>query len=256
MKRFLQKLRGRPSVPRLRRQLSDRFMQEFDNTVRYGPFVGYRIPSSSHWGGLSRPAMMLGLYEKEVQDALSQLSKRWPILVDIGAADGFFAVGGVYSGLFHKAIAFEMSPSGRRVIQEAARLNDVLNRVEIKGKAERRFISDIDEFAPEKSLIMMDIEGAEFDLLDNELIIELEKSAFIVEIHDFLIEDGTARLQKLIESMSRSHDVALVPTGARDLSKFPELQHLSDNERWLLCSEGRTRLMRWLIATPANESAA
>ena len=40
--------------------------------------------------------------------------------------------------------------------------------------------------------------------------------------------------------------ISTLTTTARDLSKFPELSNYADSERWLIASEGRSKLMTWL----------
>jgi hypothetical protein len=42
----------------------------------------------------------------------------------------------------------------------------------------------------------------------------------------------------------------LMQMGSRYLSVFPELKELTDTDHWLLCSEGRSRLMQWLRFDP------
>ena len=44
--------------------------------------------------------------------------------------------------------------------------------------------------------------------------------------------------------------ISKLTTTSRDLSKFPELFDLPDSERWLIASEGRSKLMTWLRLDP------
>ena len=41
-------------------------------------------------------------------------------------------------------------------------------------------------------------------------------------------------------------------TGARDPAQFEELAMLEDTDRWLIASEGRKRLMHWLVLRPRD----
>jgi hypothetical protein len=41
----------------------------------------------------------------------------------------------------------------------------------------------------------------------------------------------------------------------RDLSTIPEMASLSDSDRWLLCSESRPFLMRWVHCVPQQKAA-
>lgn len=244
------KLRGRPSVPRERRRLSDVLMSEYRGTVQYGPLTGYKIPTESHWGALARPAMLLGLYEREVVSALVERAKNRDILIDVGAADGFFAVGLVASGVFRTSFAFEISASGRQIIKKSCQLNGVLDDVEIYGKFDEEFLLNADNLDLTRAVVLIDIEGDEFSLLDSPLIHQLREAIIVVELHDFHFEDGAALKAALIDKLQVYFELSTVTTGERSLPRSDFLDELSDNERWLLCSEGRARRMEWLIASP------
>jgi hypothetical protein len=99
-------------------------------------------------------------------------------------------------------------------------------------------------------VVLIDIEGGEFDLLDREALRHLSRSVVIVELHERLVEDGEAKLAKLLAEASEYFRVGEFRTGARDLSGFPELAQMNDTDRWLLCSESRPYLMRWLRLDP------
>jgi tRNA G37 N-methylase Trm5 len=72
---------------------------------------------------MDRGGMILGMYEQEVITTLNQ--NRGRILINLGAGDGFYSIGGVKSGLFEESIAFEMRSESQSLIIENARLNGV-----------------------------------------------------------------------------------------------------------------------------------
>ena len=72
----------------------------------------------------------------------------------------------------------------------------------------------------------------------------------LIELHDFMVNDGDAKKRNLIEMLSEHFSITLLTMGTRDLSPFPELGMLNDNDRWLICSEGRPRHMSWLRCDP------
>lgn len=96
-------------------------------------------------------------------------------------------------------------------------------------------------------MILIDIEGGEFDLLTPEVLERLTGATLIVEAHDFGHNDG--RLPELVKRVGRYFDVQEITTGSRDLSGFPFLRSWSDDDRWLMCSEGRPQLMTWMVLT-------
>ena len=225
-------------------------MEEFSSTVQYGPLKGYSIPNSSHWGRLARPAMLLGLYEIEVIKKLCEYAKEREIFIDIGAADGFFAVGAVSSNIFKKSIAFEINENGRKVIAESARKNQVESFVQIHATFNLNTVDDDFKKILPNSVILIDIEGAEFTLLTEEMIDRLNGAVLVIELHDFFFSDGNLLKKKLIDQLSEKFDVQIIHGGARCVPRSEFLDALSDNERWLICSEGRQRRMEWLLAEP------
>lgn len=249
-KRLVDKLRGRPSVPRERRRLSNLLSAKYDRTVQFGPLKGYRMPNESHWGGLARPSMLLGTYELEVVDVLMNCAESRNIFIDVGAADGFFAVGLLVANAFEYSYAFEISSRGRDVIRKSAEINNCSDRVSINGKFDTEYVESNQTINFAQAVILVDIEGAEFNLFDDKMIDLLREAIVIIELHDFHFEKGGLLKDQLINRLNSKFDVRVITTGARQLPRSDFLDGMSDNERWLLCSEGRARRMEWLIASP------
>ena len=87
-------------------------------------------------------------------------------------------------------------------------------------------------------------------MIDKETFIAFNNSIIFVELHDWFFEDGQEKLQKLKNDSISTHVVTELTMGSRDLSIFPELKKIHDNDRWLICSEGRGQLMTWLRFDP------
>jgi hypothetical protein len=236
-------------IQRRRRQLSSRIEAMFGSTVAYGPFKGLRLPGNNWWG-VDRAAMYFGLYEQEILTSLAGIQGSYRTFVDIGAADGYYGVGVVVGGLFDRAYCFEQSAQARGIIRASAELNGVLERISIHGTAARDFYKAIPEAERLKSVLLVDIEGGEFDLFTEEVFRAFERSIIFIELHDYAFRDGRERLAALKASAERFFDITELTMTARDLSKFPELRSFSDTDRWLICSEGRGRLMQWLRLDP------
>jgi len=220
-------------------------------TVAYGPFKGMRFHSDSWWSSSDRPSMIFGFYELEVLEALNDLSKsgRFQNFIDIGAADGYYGVGVLINGLFENAYCFEISAAGQKVIGKTAQLNGVAQRVTVFGKAEPHFHRNLEPELFSSSVVLVDIEGGEFELLNANVFRVFQKSAFIIEIHEWADPTGE-KIENLRKDAAEFFTICDVRTSARDLSKYPELHHYIDNDRWLLCSESRGSLGRWFVLKP------
>ena len=90
--------------------------------MQEGPFKGMLISEEQFWGQGDKASKILGFYEKEIQDLINQIQEKnnFPTFIDIGGADGFFAVGSVINNLFKNCEVFEISKRGRQAIEESA----------------------------------------------------------------------------------------------------------------------------------------
>jgi hypothetical protein len=135
-------------------------------------------------------------------------------------------------------------------MKENAAINGVLDRMSIHGYADRNFYKAIDPLRLPTSVLLVDIEGGEFSLLDREPLSIFRKSVIIIELHGDLQSE---RVIALREAADEIFEVSELMTTARDPSTIVELHRFSDTDRWLICSEGRPSLMRWLRLDPRAE---
>ncbi len=248
--RLFGKLNFIDTVRRRRRRLVEKIDAAFGPAVAYGPFRGMKLSPTARWSYADRAPIVLGLYEKEVLDSLQHAPPAYRTFIDLGAADGYYAVGVLINNLFDRSYAFEISEKGQAVIRENAHLNGVSDRIAIGGIADKNFMKHIPPEELARSVILVDIEGGEFDLFDAAVFSALKDAVIIVELHDWFFDDGAKRLQKLKNAAQKTHVASTFTMGARDLSQFKELALFHDIDRWLICVEGRKRLMTWLRLDP------
>jgi hypothetical protein len=230
--------------------LSNKLDHTLESTVKYGPFAGLKFSKNSSWGLVDRAAMLLGLYEKEVLEEINLSAGRYHTFIDLGAADGYYGVGVLASNMFVKSYCFEISAEGQNAIISNAELNNVSDRIVVNGIADNEFYR---HFTPEElssCLILVDIEGAEFEMFDDVTFRAFSRATIIIEVHDFLLANGEEMLKRLKDAGRSTHNIKEIVTGARDLSRLPELLKYSDYDRWLICSERRRQLPTWLRFDP------
>lgn len=218
--------------------------------VKYGAFKGLKFSTQTWWGGTDRASMLLGLYEQEVLLSLQQLPKKYRYFIDVGAADGYYGVGVIVGKLFEKSWCYEISEKGQATIRANGELNNVSHRIAIRGKADNNFSKEFSLEDAAASVLFVDIEGAEFDLLNEELFEKFKHSVIFIELHNWFFHNGDERLNTLKIHAEKFFKITTLTTTSRDLSVFDELQELSDTDRWLICSEGRGRLMIWWRLDP------
>ena len=142
-------LKARVSFRRIvglyRRRLSRTIFRNFGGIVRYGPFAGMRWLDNPKWGRSEQGVMMLGLYEQEVLANLTGAPDRFRVFVDVGAADGYYAIGLLRNGKVDLSIAFEAIPECREAIKLLAATNGVLDKIKVLGTASENFVHDLTE---------------------------------------------------------------------------------------------------------------
>ena len=186
-----------------------------------------------------------------MQDELVSLAPSASILIDIGAADGYFAVGAVRSGLYEHAICFEIAEQGRHRLAANAELNGVAGKIEIHGEADAASLAPI--LANNNSgVILCDIEGAEFELLSREFLEPARHFHFIIELHDRFVADGEAQKSGLFERANSLFGTKIIRSADIRISEFRELDQFNDTQRLLAFNEGRGAAMEWLVLTPRS----
>ncbi|WP_323123158.1 hypothetical protein [Burkholderia alba] len=232
--------------------LTRRLMHATGGVIQHGPLAGFDIGQHATWRESDNAPKLLGFYEQEVCMLLAQLPR--DVLVDLGGADGYYAVGMVARGHHRESHCFEIVDESRANIARIADANGVADRVHLYGAATPSFAADLMARGVDfrHATVLIDIESAEFDVLTAACLHDLRHAHVIVEIHDFMrVHDGAQRYAELIERAQVDFDVSRFTTGARDPSTIPLLQRgWTDTDRWLLCSESRATLMTWLYLKP------
>jgi hypothetical protein len=254
--RLAKTLKGRLTFRRVvglyRRRLSRTIFANLNGVVRYGPFAGLRWLDNPRWGRSEQGVMMLGLYEQEVLTNLVGAPDRFRVFVDVGAADGYYAVGFLHSGRVDRSVAFEMIPECRQAIKLLAIENGVADKIEILGAASDKFVDDLakQKIVSSETMFLIDIEGAEFEVLTEEVFEFLKESLIVVEMHAHIYPDPQGQLDRLIEKAYKTHTVTSWLPGARNPWTIKELESFTEIDRWILCSEGRVEVQQWLRFDP------
>lgn len=223
-----------------------------------GPFRGMRIElsplSSRHLLGY-----ILGSQELELRPAIEAVVARgYRTMLNVGAADGYYAVGLALRAPQAQVEAFEALPELHPVIARTAAANGVADRIAVEGSCTPAVLRARLASAEAPALIMMDIEGGEIELLDPAAIPELAQADILVETHDAFVAHATATL---IDRFQKTHDVACYTARPRVLGDFPQ-DFLPRLRRWFprlaveLMNERRTGRQRWLLLTAKAPAAA
>ena len=213
-------------------------------SVASGPFAGMTLLAEASWGDGDLSPKLLGCYEAELHPAIAKAVSRNPTaVVNIGCAEGYYAVGIARALPRAKVFAFDANEKAEAICLRAAAVNQVSNRVVVAGTCGIESLARIMS-ENERPLLIVDCEGAELQLLDPAHVPELLQCDMIIECHDFVDPQITAVLQK---RFAASHDIEQVLEGPRDPNEFAGLQNSSSLDRWLAVNENRPNTMSWLV---------
>jgi hypothetical protein len=224
-----------------------------DNQVRRGPFEGLRFPRNKLTPSLA--PKLIGSYEREIAEVIEELcSEEWSAIVDIGCAEGYYAVGlalRIPGAIVH---AYDADPNMMRSCRETAELNGVESRIRIGSFLTSEALKKLD--LGHRALIISDCEGHEYSIFTAEIIGNLKRHDVLIELHD-----GTrgALTSNLIRKFSLSH----IPQIIRSIDdwrkpllyEYPELAGVDVASRMKILAEARGDQMEWLYCRSRAISA-
>jgi SAM-dependent methyltransferase len=211
--------------------------------ILQGPFAGMTYVEEATEGALA--PRLLGTYESELHPHLAALARAGlDCVIDVGCAEGYYAVG--LARLMPDVVvhAYDIDPRARAACAMLAVANGVADRVVI---AEAFDPTVLDAFAGLRCLVMMDVEGAEDDLLTPSAA--LAAMHVIVETHD-LYRPGV--LDRLVARFTPTHHIVRVDGGPKTLPlPLPDwLRRQGHLDQLLAVWEWRLRPTPWLVMTP------
>ncbi|HLI31915.1 MAG TPA: hypothetical protein VKU89_04135 [Solirubrobacteraceae bacterium] len=221
------------------------YVRRYGLGVRHGPFAGMQYIEGLESSSGDLVAKLLGTYERE----LAPVVEEWVALgidqlIDIGAAEGYYAVGfavRVPQAIVH---AFDIDRGARERCAALAERNGVSERVSVGAECTPAAL----ESFPERGVALLsDCEGAERELLDPQLAPRLRAWPLLVELHDFLDPTITETLCGRFEA---THEIELIEGEDRSAEMLPELAFATARQRAALLSEHRPGPMRWAHMRP------
>ena len=216
-----------------------------------GPFEGMGyvpIAAGSPW-----MPKLLGTYESELHPTLAKLSRQpCDVLVDIGSAEGYYAVGLAKTLGVPKVYGFDTDPSAREMLLKNAALNGMSDRVEARGFCRPEDLEAILRDAAHP-LVISDCEGGEIEVMDPVAAPELKRCRLVIEVHDYY--GGTAIGTKVRERFTASHEIEAIPIKPRTADEFPTAVAigLTAAEKLASVIEERAPAAGWLVLWPREE---
>lgn len=216
-------------------------------TVVSGPFAGMKFNNKY----LDLPKI-LGTYEIELHEVFCRLRDRdYLKVVDIGAAEGYYAVGVALWNPKCSVTAYEANPNYHESIRYLAKVNNVESRLELQGSCNGESLNNLgDELR--NAFVIVDVEGYEKTLLDPQTVPALQTATILVEVHDNFVEGCT---DAIIQRFHDSHKISAYESRARRVTEYPLKSIFSQFEFMHpavinAISDGRTEPNGWLLLEP------
>lgn len=218
--------------------------------IIYGPYkdtIYYQKPHFDNSGN-----KLLGFYETQIQKKIIEIKKRFKLdfLINFGCGDGFHISGLIKKKIFNRALAYEINSYSRRILNKNLELNNIKRKVEVFDRANFDYLkNNQNQINFKKILFLIDIEGLEFSLLNSTNLQYFKNSCLIIEYHDFFVskKKDTRNFWKLLKN---NYKIEILKNCSRNPFIIDKIKNFSDDERWLIMSEGRLCHQNWIVCVP------
>jgi hypothetical protein len=223
-------------------QITSLMIARHGHVVQAGPFAGLRFTGQTS-EGCSAPRL-LGCYEHELHAQLERLlAERFDAVLNIGCADGYYAVGLARRMPETQVFAYDADPRAQAGCRDIAAVNGVSDRLHVGGLFHG---ADFAAFAGRRTWLVLDVEGSERELLDPDAYPALREMTVLVECHDCFFPGTTDEIARRFSSnkitrIDHAWPSAPLPPWLQDLSHFDQL---------LAIWEFRMGPTPWLVIEP------
>lgn len=217
--------------------------------VASGPFAGMRFSTPDLY-------KRLGTYELEVVPLLRAIeAKCFDRIINVGAGDGYYSTGlaRLFAGKV-PVVAFEMASYHRGLAMLNAADNDLSAVIEVRGECTPQdFRSTVAD--GRHTLVVMDVEGFEVELLDPGSVTALAGCTILFETHEREMP-GSADL--IGARFASSHDIQRAKSRPRQPSDWPGQSTrlrvaaglIGQTSCLAQMNEGRHGQQEWWLLTP------
>lgn len=219
--------------------IENTIVQRSGTTIPHGPFAGMDYATRATEG--ARSARLLGCYEASLAPIIETIVARdYAQIVDIGCAEGYYAVGLARRMPRATVLAHDTNPQAQAACRTLAQQNGVADRVQIGGAWGH---ADFAICSTAKTAVICDIEGAERDLLDPTKAPGLRHADILVEVHE-CFHPGLC--DQIAHRFAASHRVTQIARRLDPDALPPWMEGLSDLDRLTALWEWRAGPTPWL----------
>jgi hypothetical protein len=240
VRRYERHVRAREGVT----EIAERLLNGEPPVVRGGPFAGLRYPRD-RIADIDVPvAKLLGVYEREIATVFEDaIGRGTSTFVDVGCADGYYAVGMALASPRLTTHAFDIARSARALCTDVAAINHLAGRVIVE---DRFSIASLDGLEMHGALMLCDIEGAEHTLFDGPLVARLRHTFVAIEVHEHAVPGLSEHLRGAFAATHTHRAVGQAKHRPEDFEDLP----LTPAEIAIALRENRPASLHWLVFDP------
>ena len=234
----------------VRELVGRRYLRSSRHVVQAGPFRNMRYVEAAHYSALL--PKIAGAYESELHPYLKRIAEAQPdVLIDVGAAEGYYAVGAAVAGWSRRIVAFESDAGARELLHAMIRRNNPgADRVEVRGRCAPEDLATVLAEA-RRPTVIIDAEGFEALLIDPLRVPALARATLLIEYHDFILPGLSQILKERLQPTHTMEHIALAPRDPRQLTGAgPLLRRFPRLCRALLCEFRPQSQHGWLWFEP------
>lgn len=242
---FIVKKNLSPKFKRKYRDINLLVLTEFNYTICNGPFIGMKYISKSNASSLS--PKIIGTYEMELHPIIEDIiSINYKNIVDIGCAEGYYAVGFAYrlkDTIHCHVYAYDTNKEALENLTKLTKINSVMEKITVNSYFDH---NEFSVYQNEHTLIFCDIEGDELYLLNPEQAPSLLTYDILVEIHDGGEKSDTIK-KALHTRFSKTHYIQLIKYTNRTAQDAKKITWTTDSkQRERAINEGRKYGLEWM----------
>ena len=223
------------------------YVQHHGLKIYSGPFEGMEYLTYATEGCLV--PRLIGCYESELHEDLKWFAKSGiDTIVDIGCAEGYYAVG--LARLIPTATvhAFDIEERARQGCADLAKRNGVEDRVIIRGE----FVGAMfDDYVEKNTLVFIDAEGFEDEIMQPDLYPGLKKLNIIMETPPAFVPGVVERMH---ERFGPTHEISIREQAPKTMPLPPWLRRLGHLDQLIAVWEFRATMTPWLVMKPRAQS--
>lgn len=219
-----------------------------DLKVLNGPFKGMIYPDFIAHGSSLYPKL-LGSYESELYDDIEKLLKNnYDTILDIGCAEGYYAVGFAMRKPEATVFAYDLNKTALLACKQMAILNHVEKNMKFGEFCSAETLRDFPFKG--KGLVLSDCEGFEIDLFTKEAVANLTNCDILIELHDLYNEKISVEIENAFKD---THTIKKVYSKStfKKMREFELASKFTDDDINCFMLE-RNGIMEWAIITPKN----